>query len=246
MLAALLPAILYFATVWQGINAFASRYDLKPIPASEQPARRQVIITSGFFLIPFSLLLGAMFGLGYTPQYAAALAIFAALALLFVDVSLKPNLPQGLARLGDALIGAGRQVAMIAAIIICASIIIGVLGITGLGIKITSLILSGSGGSLWPALLLTALACLLLGMEVPTTAAYVICVSVAGPALIDLGLAPLQAHLFVFWFALLSAARLRCGLYCRRDGAGKLAARGAHRHGAWRRALCDPAKHDRQ
>jgi TRAP-type uncharacterized transport system fused permease subunit len=57
---------------------------------------------------------------------------------------------------------------------------------------------------LWPSLLLTALACLLLGMEVPTTAAYVICVSVAGPALVQLGLSPLLAHLFVFWFALLS------------------------------------------
>ena len=93
---------------------------------------------------------------------------------------------------------------MIAAIIVCASIVIGVLGITGLGVKITSVIVAGSGGSLWPALLLTALACLLLGMEVPTTAAYVICVSVAGPALTELGLEPLQAHLFVFWFALLS------------------------------------------
>ncbi|MEM7210479.1 MAG: TRAP transporter large permease subunit, partial [Pseudomonadota bacterium] len=82
--------------------------------------------------------------------------------------------------------------------------IIGVLSITGLGVKITSLILSGSGGLLWPSLLLTALACLVLGMEVPTTAAYVICVSVAGPALIQTGLEPLQAHLFVFWFALLS------------------------------------------
>ncbi|WP_255455334.1 TRAP transporter large permease subunit [Salipiger sp. PrR002] len=57
---------------------------------------------------------------------------------------------------------------------------------------------------LWPSLILTALACLVLGMEVPTTAAYVICVSVAGPALTQLGLEPLQAHLFVFWFALLS------------------------------------------
>ncbi|MFW8567384.1 TRAP transporter large permease subunit, partial [Orrella sp. 11846] len=70
--------------------------------------------------------------------------------------------------------------------------------------KITSMILSGSGGMLWPAILLTALTCLLLGMEVPTTAAYVICVSVAGPALTDLGLSQLQTHLFVFWFALLS------------------------------------------
>lgn len=204
MLAALLPAILYFLTVWQGIDAFASRYDLRPIPAEDRPARRQVAITSAFFLVPFTVLLGAMFVLGYTPQFAAALAIFAGMALLFVDVSLRPNPAQGLARLGEALVAAGRQVAMIAAIIICASIIIGVLGITGLGVKITSGILAGSGGALWPALLLTALACLLLGMEVPTTAAYVICVSVAGPALTELGLAPLQAHLFVFWFALLS------------------------------------------
>ena len=109
-----------------------------------------------------------------------------------------------LQRLENAVINAARQVSMIASIILCASIIIGVLSVTGLGVKLTSLILSGSGGLLWPSLLLTAVACLVLGMEVPTTAAYVICVSVAGPALIKLGLDPLQAHLFVFWFALLS------------------------------------------
>jgi len=93
---------------------------------------------------------------------------------------------------------------MIASIILCAGIIIGVLGQTGLGVKITSGILSVSGNQLWPALLLTALACLVLGMEVPTTAAYVICVSVAGPALQQLGLDLLLVHMFVFWFALLS------------------------------------------
>lgn len=204
MLAALLPAALYFMTVWQGLNAFATRYDLQPIPEEDRPARAQVLITSAFFLVPFTTLLTAMFGFGFTPQYAAALAVFVGLGLLFLDISLRPNPAQGLRRLAAALLSAGRQVAMIGAIIICASIIIGVLGITGLGIKITSVILSGSGGALWPALLLTALACLLLGMEVPTTAAYVICVSVAGPALTELGLEPLQAHLFVFWFALLS------------------------------------------
>jgi len=99
---------------------------------------------------------------------------------------------------------AGKQISMIAAIIICAGIIIGVLGQTGLGVKISSFVISASGGMLWPALLLTALACLLLGMEVPTTAAYVICVSVAGPALQTLGLSLLITHLFVFWYALLS------------------------------------------
>ncbi len=129
---------------------------------------------------------------------------------------------------------------MIAAIILCASIIIGVLSITGLGVKITSLILSGSGGLLWPSLLLTALACLLLGMEVPTTAAYVICVSVAGPALTQLGLEPLQAHLFVFWFALLSTITPPvCGAVFIAAGHGRreLAQGGADRHGAWASAF---------
>lgn len=204
MLAALLPAILYFLTVWMGINAYAQRFDLQPVAEDQRPSLRMVWITSAFFLVPFSVLLVAMFTAGFTPQYAAVLAIFAGAGALFFDATPRMNLSQGLQRVGVACCAIGQQVAMIAAIIVCASIIIGVLGITGLGIKITSVIISGSGGSLWPALLLTALACLLLGMEVPTTAAYVICVSVAGPALGELGLDPLQAHLFVFWFALLS------------------------------------------
>jgi len=204
MVAALLPAILYFLAVWMGINAYAQRVELKGVPADQRPAQRTIVITSAFFAVPFAVLLGAMFGLGFTPQYAAAIAILVGMAALFFDIRPGINLRQGVTRLADACISIGRQVAMIGAIIICASIIVGVLGITGLGVKLTSVILSGSGGMLWPALLLTALACLLLGMEVPTTAAYVICVSVAGPALIALGLEPLQAHLFVFWFALLS------------------------------------------
>lgn len=123
---------------------------------------------------------------------------------MLVDGNLSLDWRRTLARFESVCISAGKQVSLIASIILCASIIIGVLAITGLGVKITSLILSGSGGLLWPSLFLTALACLVLGMEVPTTAAYVICVSVAGPALVQLGLEPLQAHLFVFWFALLS------------------------------------------
>lgn len=204
MAAAILPAILYFWAVWVGINAYAQRYDLKGIAAEDQPTRRDVIITSLFFLVPFTVLMIAMFVVGYTPEFAAALAILAGAALLLFDTELRIEPHAVASRIGVALIGAARQVAMIAAIILCASIIIGVLSITGLGVKITSLILEGAGGMLWPSLLLTALACLVLGMEVPTTAAYVICVSVAGPALTKLGLEPLQAHLFVFWFALLS------------------------------------------
>lgn len=204
MAAAALPALLYFLAVWVGINAYARHTDLKGIDAKDQPGLRDVAITSAFFLVPFAVLLWGMFVLRVTPQYAACLAIGAGAILLLFDRNLNIDPAATRERVESALLNAARQVSLIASIILCASIIIGVLSVTGLGVKITSLILSGAGGMLWPALLLTALACLVLGMEVPTTAAYVICVSVAGPALIELGLEPLQAHLFVFWYALLS------------------------------------------
>ncbi|MCE8051632.1 TRAP transporter fused permease subunit [Halomonas daqingensis] len=204
MAAALLPAILYFATVWMGINAYATRHDLCPMAAEDRASGKEVAITSLFFAVPFVLLLERIFLGGYTPQYAASIAIFAGMLLLFFDVTLTFSLRGFASRMAEAMVIAGRQVAVIGAIIICASLVIGVLSLTGLGVKITSGILSLSNEMLWPALLLTALACLVLGMEVPTTAAYVICVSVAGPALTALGLEPLLAHLFVFWFALLS------------------------------------------
>ena len=205
MAAALLPAVLYFLAVWVGIDAFARRHRLGAVPPGDRPPARDVLVTACFFLVPFAVLLWGMFGAGVTPPLAAFWAIVAAAALLVFDG--RPG-PVPLAvlreRLAGALLNAGVQVATIAAIILCATIVIGVLGLTGLGVKVTQLILSGAGGMLWPAVLLTAVACLVLGMEVPTTAAYVICVSVAGPALQSLGLEPLQAHLFVFWFALLS------------------------------------------
>ena len=202
--AAFLPALLYFWAVWTGINAYATRFTLHGIAKEDHPAARDVIVTSLFFLVPFTLLLLGMFWWGFTPQYAACLAIVAGALLLCIDGQLSFNWARTSGRIALALLTASRQVAMIASIIFCASIVIGVLGATGLGVKITSVILESSGGALWASLLLTALACLILGMEVPTTAAYVICVSVAGPALMKLGLEPLQAHLFVFWFALLS------------------------------------------
>lgn len=204
MSAALLPAILYFVAVWVGIDAFNQRQPLKALPREELPDSRTVVITSTFFLLPFGVLLVSLFMFKFTAAFSAVIAIVVAFPLLLANSEPSLDLSGFLPRLEAVCINAGKQIATIAAIIICASIIVGVLGITGLGVKITSMILAGSGGNLWIALGLTAGACLLLGMEVPTTAAYVICVSIAGPALIELGLAPLQAHLFVFWFALIS------------------------------------------
>ncbi|MBT8370574.1 MAG: TRAP transporter fused permease subunit [Deltaproteobacteria bacterium] len=204
MAAALLPAVLFFFAAWVGVDLFARRYGLRSMTADEIPAGRDVARLAPFFLIPFSILLLTMFFTGYTAQFAAGLAIFSSAALLIIDDKLKISIPRMMARLSQAFVAAAAQIAMIASIIICAGLVIGVLNMTGLGVKITSIILGLAGGQLWVALLLTALACLILGMEVPTTAAYVICVSVGGPALVELGLQPLHAHMFVFWYALLS------------------------------------------
>ena len=203
ILAALLPAILFFFAVCVGIDFYIKKYDLKPINKENLPKKSLVLLTSIFFFIPFTVLLIFMY-IGFTPQYSAAVAILVSFFLLFFNIDNGFNFKIGLIRFYKACISSGSQISLIGSIILCASIIIGILSITGLGVKLTSFIISASGNNIWPALLLTGLACLVLGMEVPTTAAYVICVSVAGPALVDMGLELLQVHLFVFWFALLS------------------------------------------
>ncbi|MAT87325.1 MAG: TRAP transporter permease DctM/Q [Aestuariivita sp.] len=158
ILAALIPAILYFATIWIGVNRYADIYDLKPYNEDMLPSSSVILKTSFFFLVPFTVLLGFMYT-GYTPQFSAAVAILSAASLLFFDIEMRCEATQVISRIFDAAIFSGRQIAMIASIILCASLIVGVLGITGLGIKVTSTIVTLSGDSLWTALFLTALAC---------------------------------------------------------------------------------------
>ena len=203
IVAAFLPALLFFFTVWIGINFYSGIYNLKPLPEKDTPNKKLVFFTFIFFLVPFIILLFFMFS-GFTPQFSASIAILLSFVLLFFNLNTKFDIKIGLDRFKKACNLCGKQISLIASIILCASLIIGVLAMTGLGIKLTSLIMSFSNNNVWLALLFTALACLILGMEVPTTAAYIICVTVAGPALIDMGLDILLVHLFVFWFALLS------------------------------------------
>ncbi|MEM7520178.1 MAG: TRAP transporter large permease subunit, partial [Pseudomonadota bacterium] len=113
MFAALLPAVLFFLAVWVGIDAYATRYALQGIPKDERPARRDILITSAFFAVPFTVLLVGMFALNFTPQYAASLAIFTGLAALLFNGKTGFDPKLGLSRLGDACLNAGRQIAMI-------------------------------------------------------------------------------------------------------------------------------------
>jgi TRAP transporter 4TM/12TM fusion protein len=204
MVAALLPATLFFVITWIGCHFYAYVYDLRGLPESELPSWAHVGRTAPFFLMPFGILVGMLAFTEYTPQYACVVAIAATALLLVIDWTGRVDWARFLRRLAKGIVDASQQMAMIAAVIICAGLIVGVLQMTGLGVKVTSAILSLSGGNLWFALFLAAIACIVLGMELPTTAAYIICVSVAAPALTELGLDPLHAHFFILWYALLS------------------------------------------
>ena len=203
MVIAALPALIFFFTCWFGVDRYAVTLGLHGMQAEELPGWRKVARTLPFFALPLGTLIVLFVQTDFTPQFCGVLALIVAAVLLAFDQRLRLRLGLFAARLSAAIVAAARQVAGIAAVMICAGIIVGVFHITGLGVKFTSLIVGLSGGQLWAALILTALACIALGMELPTTAAYAICIAVAGPALIELGLQPLQAHLFVFWYALL-------------------------------------------
>jgi TRAP transporter 4TM/12TM fusion protein len=202
--ASILPAILFFFVAWVGVHYFALRFGLKGLPADQLPGWRLASATAPFFAAPLVVLIVMLLVLAYSPAYSAMMATAVTVAMLLWDGQRKRISASLFAsRFMIGLVDAARQIALIAAIIICSGLIVGVFHATGLGVKITGLILDLSGGKLWAALALTALACIILGMELPTTAAYLICVAVAGPALVKLGLPELHAHMFVFWYALL-------------------------------------------
>lgn len=203
MVAALLPALLFFLAAWFGVHVYALRTNLAPLPREAMPGWAAVARSVPFFLLPFSILIGTLIFTSYTLAYAAVFATAVTWLTLIFEPDGRVSLAGFWQRTLLAVITAAQQVAIIAAVIICAGIVVGVFNMTGLGVKLTSLILSASDGRLWLALLLTALAGLVLGMELPTTAAYVICAAVAAPALVGLGVPELYAHLFVFWYALL-------------------------------------------
>lgn len=203
MVAALLPAILFFVAAWFGVHVYALRVNLAPLPRSALPGWALVARTVPFFLLPFGILIGTLVLTSYTLAYAAVFATLATWITLVFEPDGRLSLAGWWQRTLVALVTAAQQVSIIAAVIVCAGLVVGVFNMTGLGVKLTSLILSASNGQLWVALLLTALAGLVLGMELPTTAAYVICAAVAAPALVGLGVPELYAHLFVFWYALL-------------------------------------------
>jgi TRAP transporter 4TM/12TM fusion protein len=203
-LSAALPALLYFFSIYIGIHFLSQKNQYGKMSSDEIPSWPDTMKASVFFFIPFAML-GYWLIRGYTPQYAAFWSIICTLFLAFFNENYRLDFSQVFHKYRSAVQQGARQAAMIASICASAQVIISVIAFTGIGVKISSIILSLSHSSLFLALLLTGLTSMILGMEVPTTAAYIVAVVVSGPVLIEFGVHPIAAHLFVFYFAILSA-----------------------------------------
>lgn len=200
MTAAIIPALLYFTAVLLMVDFEAAKKGLKGLPASQLPKISQVL-KNAHLIIPLFVLIFVLVVLQSSPIRAALWAIA---STLVVSV-FKKETRMSLKKIVEALsIGAQNSLGMIAA---CATagIIIGVLNLTGSGLKFASLVISIAGDMLPFALVLTMIATIILGMGLPTTAAYLITAAVISPALVELGVDHLIAHMFVFYFACLSA-----------------------------------------
>jgi|GEM_PF-3407038 TRAP transporter, 4TM/12TM fusion protein len=147
-IASILPAILFFFAAWVGVHYFALRFGLKGLPAEELPGWRVAAATAPFFATPLFVLIAMLLVLAYSPAYSAMVATAVTVAMLIWNGQAKRfSLPLFIERMMIAVVDAARQIALIAAIIICAGLIVGVFHATGLGVKITGLILDLSGGA---------------------------------------------------------------------------------------------------
>jgi len=197
--AAIIPAIIYYIAVITMVHLEACKYDLKGLPKERLPKAKEVLKEKGHLLVP---IIGLVYLLvrGYTALFAAFWAIVMSLAISMVKKETRLNLKGFLGAFEDGAKGALG----VAAACACAGMVVGVVTLTGLGLKIANGIVSLGGGNLLLTLFFTMIASILLGMGLPTTAKYIILSIMAAPALIQLGVLPLAAHMFILYFGVIA------------------------------------------
>ncbi|MDE0211949.1 MAG: TRAP transporter fused permease subunit [Boseongicola sp.] len=201
-IAALVPALLYYGSLFASIAIEARRLGLEPIPREERERMtREDWIRSTMFIVPIVVLILALLD----GRSAAGAGFWAAVAATVMPFIVNPEIRANPARMLDAMSKggiAGAQILMAAATI---GILLAVFNMTGLGIRFSNIILTLGEGHLLLSLFFTMLGAIVLGMGLPSIAAYLIIVLIMGPALENLGIAMLVAHMFVFYFGVLSA-----------------------------------------
>jgi len=197
--AAAIPAGIYYVLLFFAIHFISLRMGLLGLPRDELPPFRKAFFESIHLTFPISVLVILM-AMHYTPMYAALWSIFALLSTCMLRKKTRLDLRKLLLGLERGAV----TMAPISTACATAGLVVGVLAMTGLGMKFSYLLISMSGNNLFIALFLTMLASLLLGMGLPTAASYLILAAIGAPALVQMGAPKMGAHLFIFYFAIIS------------------------------------------
>lgn len=198
VIAAIIPSLLYFASVYFMVDIEATKQGMKGLPRSELPVFRE-LVKQVYLFIPIIILVYALFA-GYSVIRAGTLAMIAAAVVSW----LTPHAmgPRAVLRAFDLTAKMSIQLIAVCA---CAGIIVGVIALTGIGTRFAAILLTIAAQNQLLALFFAMCVSIILGMGMPTTAAYAVAASVMAPGLIQMGITPLTAHFFIFYFAVMSA-----------------------------------------
>lgn len=199
---ALLPALLYYFAVFLAVHFEAKKQGLVGLPKPDLPQLREVMAERGHLFLPLVIIIGVLLA-GFSAPYSALMGI----ASIIPTVLLRKTTRQEFtwAKLVEGLEAGAINSVVVALACASAGIVIGVIAQTGLGLTFTGIVRSAAQDTLLAALLLTMVAGILLGMGMPTTPAYIVQVALLVPTLVRLGVSVEAAHMFVFYFAILSA-----------------------------------------
>jgi TRAP transporter 4TM/12TM fusion protein len=200
MAAALIPGLLYFLAVLTMVDFEVAKNGIRGLPRSELPDAWLIFKGGWHLLAPLFLLIYLLVWLEYTPITAAAYSLATVVAVSFLRRATW-MVPE---RIWAALRAGGFAMLEVAAACACAGIIIGVLMLTGLATRLSGIMISLAGGNLFILMVITMLVSLVLGMGLPTSAVYVVLATLVVPAMVQMGVEPLAAHMFVFYFGVLA------------------------------------------
>ena len=201
LVAAIIPAFLYYAALFIQVDLESAKLGITGAPRETLPSLWSVLREGWHFIIPFVVLVVGLLKFNLEAEYAALLAtgVLIVLALTVPHRGKRLSIRDAL----GACVAAGGAVIDIIAITAIAGILIGAMSLTGVAFSLTQQLLAISGGSLPLLLLITAIASFILGLPLPTVGVYVILATLAAPALVQAGISPMQAHLFVLFQGIL-------------------------------------------
>lgn len=199
MIAAIIPAVLYYLTLFMSVHFEAKRLGLKGLPKEELPKVWDVLKKDGMLIIPVIVLVAMMF-MGFTPLFAAVFSMICTVVVSWV----RPGNRMGIRKILQALEEGAKSVLTVGAACTIIGVVVGTIMLTSVGLTIGNNIMALAGENLFLIALFTAIICIILGMGVPVSASYIIVATIAAPLLVQMGTPVLVAHFFAFYFAALS------------------------------------------